>query len=710
MLKYILSLSFIISINAAEFTGWEGLRVLPLEGGISASDLGDVDGSGNEQLFIANRRQSRIDIYKWLPPGERKNADKSTQPNDLPMAQDFDRSEIVLERPPFDILLKNFDEDPELELVVLTTLPLTLHLYNQEKGEWKLSESWKLPNENLQSLSILNVGNAIYISTINGILIQELTKGKQSSWMKPKETGIRRINWWEYDVDKDGSKDLVDLIVGTSDRVHFRWYKNVEGNFLPAIPLGDVEGTYGNLDKTAKEPTFFFQNPVRGNTVNEYTLEKDEESDFGSNRLLPVLNIREEQRTSIIIDGKKCLVEIDPDRPLMRVSALEKEGFKQVGNFPILRKTKAIAAPQGKNFILMQVGDSPDLYVSKWENGRFTYPENYADKEEKESTKLLGFGMHTTEVWWVNSVDDSLFLYLLKSGKEKPEVIEFKGIGNGLNDALWLGNNSLMVRKKYAKNATFYRIENGEAKAFQVAHLQDAAESQFKFFIEDGKLQLSRIIDGIIQFYGDDLQPVDQVMLEDGSKIIDAVQLDKTLYVLDQSGEKIHKLEKDKSGLMKEIDNFEVLNANFMKNDVNLGLLLTNTRYVNAVQKGQPVKFKLKNSITEKLGLPTGTKNAVISRFHLLDVAGTKRNEVLNVDFNRHQITLVDISGDSPKSLASWKVFDDGKYPYSDGSNNGSSSSSPYMIQTLDFDGDGIKELVMGCHDRLLIYLGKEVK
>ena len=138
--------------------------------------------------------------------------------------------------------------------------------------------------------------------------------------------------------------------------------------------------------------------------------------------------------------------------------------------------------------------------------------------------------------------------------------------------------------------------------------------------------------------------------------------------------------------------------------------MLGNNKILNAVAKGRPLKFKLKNSINEKLGLPTGVKKAKINSFHILDVAGTKRKELLNVDYNRHQLTLIDLSPKKPKSLASWKVYDDGKYPYSDGAGASGGSSNPYMILSLDFDGDGIKELVMGCHDRLLIYLGKEHK
>ena len=115
MLKYFLILLTGFTLTASEFQGWEGLRVLPVEGGVTASDSGDVEGDGRESLFIANRRQSRIDIYNWLPPNKRKKEDTLNSPNELPFAADFERTEIILERPPFDILLSNLDKDKEKE-------------------------------------------------------------------------------------------------------------------------------------------------------------------------------------------------------------------------------------------------------------------------------------------------------------------------------------------------------------------------------------------------------------------------------------------------------------------------------------------------------------------------------------------------------------------------------------------------------------------
>ena len=149
--------------------------------------------------------------------------------------------------------------------------------------------------------------------------------------------------------------------------------------------------------------------------------------------------------------------------------------------------------------------------------------------------------MHASTVWWTKAVGDSLLLYHWPEGKEEAQKLEFKGIAKGLDQAFWLGGNSLMVKKKYAKYATFYTLKNGKAEVFQASHLKDAVENQFKFFMSGGKLRTSRIIDGIVQLYNETFQPIDQIMLEDGLKIIDATMVGEDILVLDQTGKKVHK-------------------------------------------------------------------------------------------------------------------------------------------------------------------------
>ena len=87
-------------LDAAEFKGWEGLRVILHEGSASQFTVIKSKIEGRELLCSVNRRQSRIDIFSYVDKKDRKKEEKSDQPNELPFPADFKRDEIILERFP----------------------------------------------------------------------------------------------------------------------------------------------------------------------------------------------------------------------------------------------------------------------------------------------------------------------------------------------------------------------------------------------------------------------------------------------------------------------------------------------------------------------------------------------------------------------------------------------------------------------------------
>ncbi len=54
----------------------------------------------------------------------------------------------------------------------------------------------------------------------------------------------------------------------------------------------------------------------------------------------------------------------------------------------------------------------------------------------------------------------------------------------------------------------------------------------------------------------------------------------------------------------------------------------------------------------------------------------------------------------------SWPVFDDKVSPYNEEMAN--LVQEPRAVCAFDFDGDQHRDLAMLCHDRLLLYLGRE--
>lgn len=709
---FFLVLLILHSSQAADFQGWQGLRVLAQEGQVSNLTAIDVNGDGKESLFGINSRQSRIDIFSYVQKSDRAEVILDpNRPNELISLTDFKREEIILERPPISMQQVNLDKDKTPELLILTSNPLTLNRYDYKKSKWVKTHSWRLLEEKVQYIPFLVENNKAYFSFAKGILVQELVAGKASKWMQPAEQGVERLKWWFTDIDNDGAKDLLELLVNKDDEIVFHWKRNEQGRYLPAVPLGEISGETATIDESQGSLKFYFLNANRRNAVNSYELIKGEKGIYGQNRLLPLFSSNSRLRTSSVLENKKVLVEIDPARPQMRVSAQFKNGFQEVGIFPVLRNVKAIASPIGQNTILYHVNNSAELYISNWEKGRYSFPQIFKQDDLKAKKQILGLKRQANTVWWVQSSDDDLLLYKWPKGAKEPLKTVFKGIGKGLDRALWLGGDLLMVRKKYAKYSTFYTIKDGKPEQVAADHMKDALESQFLLFPQGKDVLVTRLVDGVLQLLGKDLQVKDQVMLSSGRSISGCIlNEDGSILVLDQTGKKLHYLKADKSGVMRQQSSHEILHSTAIHQDPCLGLTLSTKNYVNTVNAGRPLKFKLIQTIDSKLGLPTGVKKATIHRFEILDLTGDSKSELVNFDYLRHQLTAITTSSEKPKTLASWKVFDDGKYPYSDGRDNYANNRQPYNIKALDFDGDGVKELVLPCQDRIIIYIGRERK
>ena len=63
------------SSAADGFDGWQGMRVIELDGRAERLAVADLGGDGRDDVIVVNPRQARLDIYRWLPPGDRQRED-----------------------------------------------------------------------------------------------------------------------------------------------------------------------------------------------------------------------------------------------------------------------------------------------------------------------------------------------------------------------------------------------------------------------------------------------------------------------------------------------------------------------------------------------------------------------------------------------------------------------------------------------------------
>jgi hypothetical protein len=265
----------------------------------------------------------------------------------------------------------------------------------------------------------------------------------------------------------------------------------------------------------------------------------------------------------------------------------------------------------------------------------------------------------------------------------------------------------MLLVEQYARGPTLVVTDHGqEATVSEPSHLSKAKLSEFVLVADGDAVKLGRMTDGVLQWLDDNLQPTDQVMLPDGLRLSDYLQRqDGTALALQSGGKKLHELKPDEAGVMRVADSHEIDGGVALVDDPVLGLLLIDRNYIVRITDGQRGELAMIDSIDSRVGRPSGVKEATIHRMFTTDVTGDGRDEVVISDDRRHQLTVLQPTPDGLEPLISWPVYEDKTYPYGYGGEQ-ELVREPRQVVGLDFENDGHQDLVMLCHDRLLIYLG----
>ncbi len=702
------------SSPAEEFQGWQGMRVISQTGTPSRMLAADLDGSGRDQLIVINTRQSRLDLYRWLPPDQRGEpvAKDEDEPNELPLAPEWRKSELVLEELPLDLVVQDLDGDGKPELIALTSPSHKIVSYQQEApGKWQKKTRWDLlqgsPSGRTPLLlrPLADGKFELLISFDEGIQTLQLEPGGRPAWLSPRERQ-GRLDWRLADIDGDGDLDVLEW--SQKARQTVRWYEAADGKLLPAQALFDhsvqaVE-TLGLSGKPAE--ILLLGGPQEG-LLRRYRLSRGAEQELGRRDTLPMPGGAGAVWCGLTIDGKPALVAVDPARPRLRVQPLGDEGWLTEESFPTIGNIKSLAAPPGKpGTLLIWAKDASDLYESQWEAGRLTYPKAAPQSADVNDRRILALDRVGDTVWWAQRVGGDVDLYVWKAEQGKAEKIRYQGLGTKVEKVVWLGD-ALLLQDQFAGKARLARVVDGKTQISQPAHLGKADLSEYRLVPREQELKPARLSDGVLQWLGDDLQPVDQIMLSEGQRLASFVPLaEGAAWALEQGGEFLHRLKPDDAGVMRETESIRISGGAGIALDPVIGLVLLDQDRVVRLSRGRPWELKLVDSLDSRVGKASGVKEATIHRIMTADLTGDHVDEVILCDDHRHQLTLLERTDDKLKSALSWPVFEDQTYPY--GGVQGSLVTEPRAIVGLNADGDVHRDAALLCHDRLLIYMARE--
>lgn len=701
--------------QAKSFPGWPVMHVIKQEGMPRQTRVADLNQDGRAELVVVNTRQSRLEVYRWLPPDQRKAPGKPDpdRPNELPMTPQFEREEIALERLPLDVLVANLDDDKALELIVLERPPLRVAVYDQDdKGDYHSTRTWDLlegspsgPDQLMKWHKTKGQQPTLLISFSEGIQQLVLAKNERASWVEPREKK-GRVDWWQTDLDGDGDIDLVEFTRIKDQTV--RWYEAQNGQMLPAAALTDLQADVVEVIEGKAGPQILLLGGLQDGVLKRFALGTSEPKPLGHATPLPIAGADSAAWTGAMLGDRKALVVIDSDQPRAIVHWLTDKGWQAGPSFPMVSNITAIVAPAAKpGTLLLWTKDGTDLYECRWENGRLTYPRPRPSLDPKvEDRAILALDTVGQTTWWAQRVDDGLGLYLWKPDADEPIRIVYLQTGKKIDRVQWLGGDRMLLLEKFARSPKLVMRDAESTVISEPAHLKKAKLEEFKLIGNGDKPRLCRMTDGVLQWLDDDLQPTDQVMLPDGLRLVDYLaRKDGSALALDSSGHKIHQLKADEAGVMRVAQSFDITGGMKLANDNILGLLVVDREHLVSLRDGKSHKLELVDSIDSRVGRPSGVREATIHRMFITDVTGDGQDEIVLTDDRRHQLTVLQPTADGMEALVSWPVYEDKTYPYGHGV-SGDLVREPRQVQGLDFENDGKQDLILLSHDRLLIYLG----
>jgi hypothetical protein len=276
----------------------------------------------------------------------------------------------------------------------------------------------------------------------------------------------------------------------------------------------------------------------------------------------------------------------------------------------------------------------------------------------------------------------------------------------------------LLVQDAFASGARLVRLLDGKPVATSPALLAKAELDEYRLLDGPEGRRRARLTDGVLQWLGDDLHPVDQVMLGDGQKIASYLPrpgLPGEAWALERDGAFLHRLAADEAGVMRPVETVKPPAGATLEGDPVLGIVLVDKERIVRLSRGEPWELELVESVDGRVGRRSGVSESTIHRIMTTDVDGDGGDDLLLCDDRRHQLTAMlrqpSAAGGAAKLERSvtWKVFDDRKYPY-DGGESQEMVTEPRWVAGLDADGDGVHDLALVSQDRLLLYLGKDAE
>ena len=204
----------------AEYFGFEGLDILPLGGKSGPAVIADFDGDNLLDLVVVNNRSSRVELFRQKPGASPDDpVPPPSRVNEFPDHWRFERSWVPVGHEIGAIVAGDFDRDGTLELAYAGQPGSIVFLEQTEPGRFEVAR-----REPVRGLSTSDEGFAIAdlvgddaleaIGIVGGRLqLWPILDGYRLGQPTVLSAGTGNLSGFTIeDVDGDGHRDLIGLI------------------------------------------------------------------------------------------------------------------------------------------------------------------------------------------------------------------------------------------------------------------------------------------------------------------------------------------------------------------------------------------------------------------------------------------------------------------------------------------------------------------
>lgn len=745
-------------VDLGHFYGFSGVELYKLNERAFGLCAGDFDADGRTDIIAVDNRTSCLRLFKQLaePPGDA--AAQSRFVNTLTSDWRFDIRQISVDKQVAGLVAGDFDSDGLTDVAYIGAPDRLVIRYQPPKGKSEWNRRWSVRLPDLSPAAwMLAAGDLNHDSTTDiavlgknetYVVYQKTQADADGSMQAPESlinTSAQLALLQVADLDGDGRDDLSYQANEGSNRGLCARLQTDDGRLGPeirfdlqqprAVTLADVDGQPGHEVLTIDS---------RSGRVNISALQRDEGGDGELKARLVQYGIgqassREKRAVALgDIDGddRPDVVVTDPGNAQVLVyRQADENGLGVAEAFPGLLGAIEVAISDldgdGQNEVILMSDKEASVAISRFSEGRLQFPQ---------------------VVW--RPLDGFEFIAMaVTQTRERPELVVCHRKGSGSSAAVRLqrlfidesgdwqqsgevqkldgsvvGTRGLSVLSMDADSdgsEDLLLVPNGTSKGlvllptapagkvnarWNVDPLNVGASSAGELFLKDGLLYVAReAFARVMKFNNSEWSIADQFNAGESRARISGVavlNLDETdedeVVLIDTGVKKLRALRKS-NGLYrpwKEIDlsspRFVSAHVADLNGDGDEDLLLFGNEQFSVLYSGDTGV-----RLTEVASFESDREDAYAADVLAGDINGDGKIDLTLIDTSIDGLEILHFNTDEGlQSATHFRVFEEKRLV----TESGARGTEPREGLIVDVTGDGRNDLVLLCHDRLIVY------